>query len=51
MIFLFPHPTTRVSKLDRLHTGRPRKRDNMPTGEGKRWEPNHTTAARKPGLL
>ncbi len=40
MIWLYDHPspspppTSPVSKLDRQHTGRPRKRDNLLTGEG-----------------
>ncbi len=37
-----PPPPSPVSKLDRRHTGRPRKRDNLLTGEG--WmEQNQTT--------
>jgi hypothetical protein len=41
-----------VSKLERRHTGRLRKRDNLLTGwgEGAGKEPNYTTA-RKPGSL
>jgi hypothetical protein len=37
MIFLQVHPPhipSAVSKLDRRHTGRPRKKDNLPTGDG-----------------
>ncbi len=33
-----------VSNLDRRHTGRLRKRDNLMTGEGASVEPNYTTA-------
>jgi hypothetical protein len=49
-----PLPTrSPVSKLDRRHIGRLRKRDNLLTekrGRGVREEPKHTTA-RKPGPL
>jgi hypothetical protein len=45
-----PLPPSPVSKLDRRHSGRLRKRDNMQAGEGRGKEPNHTTA-RKPGPL
>ncbi len=40
-----PSPSP-VSKLDWQHTGRPRKRENLMTGEGEGEgeEPNHTTA-------
>jgi hypothetical protein len=34
MILLLPFPLSPVSKLDRRHTGRLRKRDNLLTGEG-----------------
>ncbi len=49
MIWLLAHYLPRsVSKLDRRHTGRPRKRDTLPQmGEGAKGlgeEPNHTTA-------
>ncbi len=43
-------PSPLSSKLDRRHTGRLRKRDNMLRGEGVGEEPNYTTA-RKPGPL
>ncbi len=39
-----------VSKVDRRHTGKPRKRNNLLTWEGAGVEPNHMTA-RKPGPL
>ncbi len=42
-----------IGKHDQLHTGSPRKGDNVLTGEerdGVREEPNHTTA-RNPGPL
>ncbi len=42
-----PPPPSSVSKLDRRHTGRLRKRDKLLTGEGGKGvgeEPNHTTA-------
>jgi hypothetical protein len=37
-----------VSKLDRRHTGRLRKRDNLLTGKGKGGgvDPNHTTTVK-----
>ncbi len=46
-----PFPPSSFSKLDRRHTGRLRKRDNLLTGRGKGVgeEPDHTTA-RKPSL-
>ncbi len=53
VVALHPPPLpSPVSKLDRWHTGRLRKRDKFLTGvrEGKGEEPNHTTA-RKPGPL
>jgi hypothetical protein len=52
MIWLLPHtlPPSPGSKMDRPHTRRLRKRDNLLTGEGVGKEPNHTTA-RKPGPL
>jgi hypothetical protein len=47
-------PSSPVSKLDRRHTGRLRKGDNLLTGGGGGGrmgeEPNHTTE-RKPGPL
>jgi hypothetical protein len=45
-----PPALSPVSKLDRRHTGRPRKRDNFLTGEGMGDEPNHSTTI-KPGPL
>jgi hypothetical protein len=48
-----PLPPSPVSKLNRRHTGRLRKRDKLPTGELGNWvrkEPNLTTT-RKPGPL
>ncbi len=55
MIWLLPHPLPPlpVSKRYRRHTGRLRKRDNLPSergGEGMGEQPFHTTA-RKPGPL
>jgi hypothetical protein len=56
MIWLLPQPAppspSPGSKLDRRHTGRLRKRDNLQTGEGEGMgeEPNHATA-KKPGPL
>jgi hypothetical protein len=50
MIWLHPPPPHPVSKINRRHTGRLIKRDNLLTGEGVGEEPNHTTA-RKPGPL
>jgi hypothetical protein len=57
MIWLLPLPLplSPVSKLDRQHTGRLRKRDNLLMGEeegkgGVGEELNHTTA-RNPGPL
>ncbi len=49
-----PSPPPPVSKLDRRHTARPRKRDNLLTGEGRGGvgeERNHKTARRKPSPL
>jgi hypothetical protein len=52
MIWLLPHPSP-VSKLDRRHTGRLWKRDNLPTwgweGGGGDAKPHYHTTARKPG--
>jgi hypothetical protein len=52
MVWLLPRPLppSPVSKLDRQHTARLRKRDNLLTGEGMGEEPKHTSA-RKPGSL
>jgi hypothetical protein len=51
VIWLQPHPLHPLP-LDRQHTGRLRKRDNLLTGEGVGEEPNHTTRdERKPGPL
>jgi hypothetical protein len=49
MIRLLAHPLppSPVSKLDRRHTGRLRKRDNLLTGE----EEGSNTRAREPGPL
>jgi hypothetical protein len=46
-------PSPPLSKLDRRHTGRLRKRDNLLTGEGwGGWERSqNSTKASKPGLL
>jgi hypothetical protein len=46
-IWLLPHPPSPVSKLDRQHTGRRRKRDNLLTG-GIGWE-GAKSYDRKPG--
>jgi hypothetical protein len=55
MIWLHAHPLppSPVSKLDRRHTGRLRKRDNVLSSQGEKAvgeESNHTTA-RKPGTI
>jgi hypothetical protein len=44
------YPMSRQYRIDRLHTGRLRKRENLLMGEGVGEETNHTTA-RKPGPL
>jgi hypothetical protein len=52
--YLAPHPPpSPVSKLDRRHIGRPKKRQLADREGGYEWmgeEPNHTTT-RKPGPL